>query len=73
MKQFIKISRHVTGGKTTPGVEGGVWGGGEGNLDEQEEAQPGSWRAVPRLHSNSEHVKEQRTALDLLKKSTNEK
>lgn len=45
-----------------------VWEGGGGNFDERGEGQPGSWRAVPRMHSNSEHVVEEKTSLDLLKK-----
>lgn len=49
----------------TPGVEGAVRRKGR-NLDEPGEGQPGGRRVVPRVLSNSEHVVEQNTPLDLL-------
>lgn len=49
---------------TTPGVEGAVRK--ERNLEESGEGQPGGRRVGLRAHSNSEHVVEQNTPLDLL-------
>ena len=72
MKWFKKMPSHVTGGATPLAWGQRVWAGGGGNLGEPDGGQPGSWKAVPRMHSNSEHVmeekKNQNKTLDRLSK-----